>query len=76
MRIVSYGHVKPKEMICKDCGAKYEYLPRDVQTFKPGTSSAKNFVRCPVCGNVAFVNIMLVKHDKYTVFKEEYNEQK
>ena len=71
MKIISYGHVKPKEMLCSNCGATYEYLPRDIETFRPGTRHAKNFVRCPVCGHVAFVNDMLIKHDEYLVFADE-----
>ena len=70
MKIVSYGHIKPKEISCNSCGATLEYVPRDIETFRPGTHHAKNFVRCPVCKNAIWVNVMLVKHDKYTVFAD------
>lgn len=71
MKIISYGHIKPKQMTCKCCNAVFEYLPRDIETFHPGTQHAKNFVRCPVCGNVSWVNDMLIKHEKYAVFAEK-----
>lgn len=71
MKILSYGHVKPKIMTCGGCGAVYEYLPRDVETFQPGTKYAKNFVKCPVCRHTTWIDVMLIKHDKYLVFKEE-----
>ena len=71
MKIIAYGHVKPKAMLCNGCGAKYEYVPRDVEVWHPGTAHAKNYVRCPVCGHITWVNVMLIKHDKYTTFKEE-----
>lgn len=71
MKIISYGYVQPKKKSCAECGATYEYLPRDIETFRPGTRNAKNFVRCPVCGNIAFVDDMLIKHDKYLVFANE-----
>lgn len=70
MRIVSYGHIKPKFMACSGCGAELEYLPRDIETMRPGTPHAKNFVRCPVCGHITWVNDMLIKHDKYAVFAD------
>ena len=71
MRILSYGHVKPKQVSCNCCGATLEYVPRDIETFRPGTRHAKNFVRCPVCRSVIWVNDMLVKNDKYMTFAEE-----
>ena len=71
MRILSYGKVKPRTMICNCCDAKYEYVPRDIEVWRPGTQHSKNYVRCPACGNVNWVNVMLIKHDKYRVFKED-----
>ena len=71
MRIISYGHVKPKTMFCSCCGAVFEYLPRDIQNFRPGTPAARNFVRCPVCGHITWVKDVLVKHDKYLTFADE-----
>lgn len=71
MKIISYGHVKPKETVCSTCGAQYEYVPRDIDVWRPGTKQAKAYVRCPVCGNITWVDVMLVKHANYTTFKEE-----
>lgn len=73
MRIISYGHIKPKMMTCGGCGAVFEYLPRDIEIFT-GTRTPKNLVCCPVCGHVTFVNDKLIQHDKYTVFAEDKNE--
>ena len=71
MKIISYGHVKPKAMLCRCCGATYEYIPRDIENFRPGTRYAKNFVRCPVCGHATWINDMLIKHEQYTIFAED-----
>ena len=71
MRIISYGHIKPKIMFCGGCGATYEYLPRDVQEFRPGIKFSKNFVKCPVCGHATWVNDMLIKHADYVIFADE-----
>jgi hypothetical protein len=70
MEIVSYGHIKPKEEFCSSCGATLRYVPRDVQTFHPGTPNAKNFIRCPICGSPIFVNVTFAKNDKYITFAD------
>lgn len=70
MEIVSYGHVKPQEEFCSKCGATLKYLPRDVDTWQPGTTNAKFFIRCPVCGSVIFVDITFAKNDKYVTFAD------
>lgn len=69
MKILSYGHVKPKQQFCGGCGATYEYVPRDIETLHAGTSHAKNFVRCPVCGHAEWITETLVKHEKYVTFQ-------
>ena len=46
MRIVEYGHIKPRQVRCKRCGALLEYTDRDL------ISIIKRYIlRCPVCGN-------------------------
>lgn len=70
MEIVSYGHIKPKEIFCTNCGATLRYVPRDIQTFKPGTESARNYIRCPICGSPIFVHDTFAKNDKYITFAD------
>jgi hypothetical protein len=68
MEIVSYGHIKPREEFCNNCGATLKYVPRDVQTWKPGTHSSKTYIRCPVCGSPIFIDVAFAKNDKYITF--------
>jgi hypothetical protein len=70
MKILSYGHVKPKEKMCAGCGAVYEYLPRDVQSLGSGTTKVRNFVKCPVCGHTSLVDDVLIKHSDYVIFQD------
>lgn len=43
MRIVRYGHIKPKIIKCNSCGAILEYVPKDIKAC--GTYC----LECPVC---------------------------
>lgn len=70
MEIVSYGHIKAKSEFCSGCGAVLKYVPRDVQTWKPGTPGSRNFIRCPVCGSPIFVDVTFAKNDKYITFAD------
>lgn len=70
MEIVSYGHIKPKEEFCSSCGATLKYIPRDIQTWKPGTPNSRNFIRCPICGSPIFVDVTFAKNDKYITFAD------
>ena len=45
MRILEYGHIKPKEVKCNHCGAILEYIPNDLKY-----SSGTYYLVCPVCG--------------------------
>lgn len=49
MKIIEYGHIKPKEVKCKYCGAILEYVPTDVNVFED-----LYILVCPVC-NCAIV---------------------
>ena len=70
MEIISYGHIKAKQEFCNGCGATIKYVPRDVQTFKPGTAQSKTYVRCPICGSTIFVDVTFAKNDKYITFAD------
>lgn len=48
MRILEYGHIKPKEVKCNHCGAILEYTPADIKHPKPPYRVP--FLICPVCG--------------------------
>lgn len=49
MRVVEYGHIKPKVVKCNHCGCILEYVPNDLQYW----ADYKYFLRCPVCkGNI------------------------
>lgn len=50
MRIIEYGHIKPKEIKCNHCGAVLEYLPNDLENW----SDYYCFLRCPVCNGKMF----------------------
>ena len=45
MRIIEYGHIKPKEIKCNHCGAILEYITSDLQPWSPYAF----YLRCPVC---------------------------
>lgn len=45
MRIIEYGHIKPREVKCNHCGAILEYVLNDLQYW----AENKYFLRCPVC---------------------------
>ena len=45
MKIIEYGHIKPKEVKCNHCGAVLEYVPNDLQHWTNYTY----FLICPVC---------------------------
>lgn len=45
MRIIEYGHIKPKEIKCNHCGAILEYVPQDLFPW----SIDMCYLRCPVC---------------------------
>ena len=49
MKIIEYGHIKPKEVKCNHCGAVLEYVPNDFQHW----TYEKYYLICPVCrGNI------------------------
>ena len=45
MRVIEYGHIKPKHVKCNHCGAVLEYLEQDLRLLKNGVYT----VQCPVC---------------------------
>lgn len=45
MRIIEYGHIKPKEVKCNYCGAILEYVSNDLQHW----TDYRYFLKCPVC---------------------------
>lgn len=47
MRIVEYGHIKPREVKCNHCGAILEYLDIDLRHV-----GDVYFLVCPVCDKV------------------------
>ena len=50
MRIVEYGHIKPKEVKCNHCGAVLEYIPNDLLIHR---INDRYCIVCPVCkGNI------------------------
>ena len=48
MRIIKYGHIKPKEVKCNHCGAILEYVRSDLEHWSPYTFYSF-YLRCPVC---------------------------
>lgn len=44
-----------KEVICRNCGATLQYVPKDVQERKDydytGSYDIVNFITCPPCGD-------------------------
>lgn len=52
MRIVEYGHIKPKNVKCNHCGAVLEYVPKDFKCWRDII-----YLQCPVCkGNITTDN--------------------
>ena len=47
MKILEYGHIKPKEVKCSHCGAILEFCNIDL-TYMSG----KYYIYCPVCGKI------------------------
>ena len=45
MKIIEYGHIKPREITCNGCGAILEYTDVDLTLLV-----SKYAVKCPVCG--------------------------
>ena len=45
MRIVEYGHIKPKEVKCNHCGAILEYIPDDLKHW----TGDWHYLICPIC---------------------------
>lgn len=50
MEVVKYGHIKPKEIFCNNCGAVLKYVPMDIKKFRD-----KDCVICPICGRKLIV---------------------
>ena len=49
MKVVEYGHIKPKEVKCNHCGSVLEYMPNDLIYWTNGWY----YMVCPVCqGNI------------------------
>ena len=45
MRVIEYGHIKPKQVKCNYCGAVLEYTDFDLSMTRIG----KYVLKCPVC---------------------------
>ena len=60
MRIVEYGHIKPKYAFCRGCGAILEFTAAESSlsklTLQKGhQNNGKDcFVRCPACSRVIY----------------------
>ena len=50
MRVVEYGHIKPKEVKCNHCGAILEYVPNDLRRW----ADYVYYLLCPVCDENIF----------------------
>lgn len=44
MKIIEYGHIKPKEIKCIYCGAILEYTSGDLEKFRDNF-----YLECPIC---------------------------
>lgn len=44
MRVIEYGHIKPKQIKCSNCGCILEYVPKDLKTYTTGY-----YILCPIC---------------------------
>lgn len=57
VRVVDPGphHTVVKEVVCRNCGAKLEYVPRDIRSRRytdyGGGSDTHHWIDCPPCGN-------------------------
>ena len=49
MKILEYGHIKPREVKCNHCGAVLEYTDLDLEYLSHRDEYA---VQCPVCGKL------------------------
>ena len=45
MRVIEYGHIKPKQVKCNYCGATLEYVDFDLSMTRIGDY----VLQCPVC---------------------------
>lgn len=67
MRIVKYGHIKPKVVKCNYCGAILEYVPRDIQVHR------YYCLECPVCKKYIYKDSYgndFTKYDLYGIKQE------
>ena len=61
VRVVDVGPDKSlvKEVVCKNCSATLEYVPRDIEsrTFSDygGGSDTIYFIKCPPCGEEVYI---------------------
>ena len=44
MRVIRFGHVRPKRIHCFGCGAELEYYAVDVKRF-----NGQAYITCPLC---------------------------
>lgn len=48
-----------KQILCRNCGVKLEYLPIDVQSYTAsdygGGSDTYYYIKCPKCNNTVYV---------------------
>ena len=51
MRVIEYGHIKPKQIKCNHCGCMLEYVPKDLKTYNKGY-----YISCPVCDKTIFTD--------------------
>ena len=54
MKVILYGHIKPKSLKCVGCGALLEYVPKDVKN-RSNLIDDFQYIRCPVCGKTLYV---------------------
>ena len=45
MRVIEYGHIKPKQIKCNHCGSILEYVNEDLKMNRIGLYQ----LQCPVC---------------------------
>lgn len=50
MRILSYGHITPKQIVCNHCGATLEYTDADVRLKTPDRFTSFRTLQCACCG--------------------------
>lgn len=44
MRVIRFGHIRPKRIHCFGCGAELEYYAADVKRF-----NGQAYITCPLC---------------------------